>query len=45
MLTLKVAVARSSYLHVGYCLKDFQTPNYLMLGIGVRFNNRYPATR
>lgn len=45
MLTLKVAVTRSSFIHIGYCLKDFQTPNYLMLGVGYRFNNKYPRIR
>ncbi|WP_418990872.1 acyloxyacyl hydrolase [Alistipes sp.] len=45
MLTLKVAVTHSSYVHIGYCLRDFQTPNYLMLGIGFRFNNKYPRLR
>lgn len=42
ILSLKIAATRSSYIHIGYCLKDFQTPNYLMLGIGYRFNNKYP---
>ena len=26
MLTLKVGVTRNTFVHVGYCLKDFQTP-------------------
>ncbi len=42
MLTLKIAATRRLFVHVGYCLQDFQTPNYLMLGVGVRFNNKYP---
>lgn len=42
VVTLKIAATRSSYIHIGYCLKDFQTPNYLMLGVGYRFNNKYP---
>lgn len=45
MLTLKIAATRSTFVHVGYCLKDFQTPNYLMLGVGFRFNNKYPVLR
>lgn len=45
VVTLKVALTRSSFLHIGYCLKDFQTPNYLMLGVGYRFNNKYPRIR
>lgn len=36
-------LTRSSYLHVGYNLKNFSDPNYLMLGIGFRFNNKYPT--
>lgn len=42
MLSLKIAVTRSSYVHVGYCLRDFHMPNFLMLGVGYRFNNKYP---
>lgn len=45
MLTLKIAATRSSYIHIGYNLKDFHMPNYLMLGIGYRFNNKYPTQR
>lgn len=45
MLTLKIAVTRSSYLHIGYCLKNFHQPNFLMLGVGFRFNNKYPVLR
>ena len=35
-------MTRDTFLHVGYNLKDFHEPNYLMLGIGYRFNNRRP---
>lgn len=42
MLVLKVKVTRNSFLHIGYNLQEFRTPNYLMLGIGYRFNNKYP---
>ena len=45
MLTLKIAASRRTFVHIGYCLKDFQTPNYLMLGVGFRFNNKYPVLR
>lgn len=45
MLSLKIATTRSSYLHVGYNLRDFKEPNFLMLGIGYRFNNRTPSLR
>lgn len=45
MLTLKVAVTHSSYVHIGYSLRDFHMPNFLMLGVGYRFNNKYPRHR
>ena len=45
MLTLKMAVTRSSYVHIGYSLRDFHMPNFLMLGVGYRFNNKYPRHR
>lgn len=45
ILALKIGVTRSSFLHIGYCLKDFHTPNFLMLGVGYRFNNKYPRLR
>lgn len=43
MLALKIHMTRCSFLHVGYNLKDFKDPNFLMLGIGFRFNNKYPV--
>ena len=45
MLYLKINATRSSYVHIGYSLQNFQDPNFLMLGIGFRFNNRYPRLR
>lgn len=42
ILALKIDISRNSYLHIGYNLKDFHEPNYLMLGIGYRFNNKRP---
>lgn len=42
MLILKISMTRSTYLHIGYNLKDFRDPNFLMLGLGFRFNNKYP---
>lgn len=39
-LSLKMEVTRNSFLHIGYSLNDFHDPNYLMLGIGYRFNNK-----
>jgi len=43
VLALKIDVTRNSYLHIGYNLREFHEPNYLMLGIGYRFNNKRPA--
>lgn len=43
ILALKVEVTRSSFIHIGYNLRDFKEPNYLMLGIGYRFGNKYPC--
>ena len=45
ILALKIDMTRDTFLHVGYNLKDFHEPNYLMLGIGYRFNNRRPLYR
>lgn len=42
ILALKTQISRNSFLHIGYNLQDFHTPSYLMLGIGYRFNNKYP---
>jgi Lipid A 3-O-deacylase (PagL). len=42
ILALKIKMTRDTYLHIGYNLKDCKTPNYLMLGVGYRFNNKYP---
>lgn len=43
ILALKIEVTRSSFIHIGYNLQDFHDPNYLMLGFGFRFNNKYPT--
>ena len=43
ILALKTEITRSSYVHIGYSIKDFHTPNFLMLGLGFRFNNKYPT--
>ena len=42
-LALKIEVTRNSFIHIGYNLQNFKTPNYLMLGIGYRFGNKYPC--
>ncbi len=42
ILALKIEVTRHSFIHIGYSLQNFDTPNFLMLGIGFRFNNKYP---
>jgi hypothetical protein len=36
LLALKTAVTRSAYIHIGYSLQNFNAPNYLMLGLGLR---------
>lgn len=41
-LALKVKTSRKSFLHIGYNLKDFYQPNYLMLGIGYRLQSKTP---
>lgn len=45
MLALKAYLTRSTFLHIGYSLHNFQTPNFLMIGIGYRFNNKYPIIK
>lgn len=42
-LALKIEVTRSSFIHIGYNLQNFKTPNYLMLGVGYRLGNKYPC--
>ncbi len=42
ILALKIKVTRNSFIHIGYSLQNFETPNFLMLGFGLRFNNKYP---
>lgn len=43
ILALKTEITRNSFIHIGYTLHNFHTPSFLMLGIGVRFNNKYPT--
>ncbi len=43
ILALKIETSKSSFIHIGYNLKDFHIPNYLMLGIGYRFHDKYPT--
>ena len=45
ILALKIKVTRNSFIHIGYSLQNFDTPNFLMLGVGLRFNNKYPSLR
>ena len=40
ILALKINAFRGTFVHIGYCLNDFKYPNYLMLGVGYRFNDR-----
>ena len=41
-LALKVKATRNAFVHIGYNLKNFREPNYLMLGVGYRFHNKMP---
>lgn len=43
-VNLKLGITRALFANIGYCLNDFKHPNYLMLGLGLRFNHRR-ATR
>jgi hypothetical protein len=43
ILALKIEMTRNLFIHIGYSLQNFNTPNFLMLGIGYRFHNKYPA--
>lgn len=42
ILALKIKTTRHSFIHIGYNLQNFDTPNYLMLGLGLRLNNQRP---
>ncbi|HBL34746.1 MAG TPA: lipid A 3-O-deacylase [Porphyromonadaceae bacterium] len=42
ILALKIKTSRHSFIHIGYNLQNFETPNYLMLGIGYRFHDKSP---
>lgn len=42
IMSLKIKVTRQSFIHIGYNLQNFDTPNYLMLGLGLRLNNKHP---
>ncbi len=37
LLYLKAYYVKRSYIHVGYSLHNFDTPNYLMIGVGFTF--------
>jgi hypothetical protein len=43
VIALKTEITRNSFVHIGYSVKDFHMPNFLMLGLGYRFNNKYPV--
>lgn len=42
VVALKMDITRHTFLHIGYTLKNFHNPNYLMLGIGFRLNDKRP---
>lgn len=39
-LALKIDLTRNAFLHIGYSLRELKAPNFLMLGVGYRFNTR-----
>lgn len=41
-LGLKIRATKNSFFNIGYNVKNFHNPNYLMFGIGYRFNNKTP---
>ena len=41
ILALKIKTTRHTFIHIGYNLQNFDTPNYLMLGLGLRLNNHH----
>lgn len=41
-LGLKIRATKNSFWNIGYNVKNFHDPNYLMFGIGYRFNNKSP---
>jgi hypothetical protein len=45
VLALKIAMPRNTFLHIGYNLQNFKTPNYLMLGLGIRLHDKSPKVR
>jgi Lipid A 3-O-deacylase (PagL). len=45
ILALKINTSRNTFIHIGYSLQNFNTPSFLMLGLGLRFNNKYPSFR
>ncbi len=42
ILSLKIELLRNSFVHIGYSLRNFREPNFLMLGLGFRLNNKSP---
>ena len=40
IVALKTDITKNLFLHVGYQLYKFRKPNNLMLGVGVRFNDK-----
>ncbi len=38
-LALKVNVTHNSFVNVGYRIRNFNMPNFLMLGVGYRLGN------
>lgn len=40
VLALKIHLAKSFYVHIGYQLNSFKNPNNLMIGLGYRFHDK-----
>lgn len=38
-LALKIGLTPRTFLHIGYSLREFRAPNFLMLGVGFRFRS------
>lgn len=39
-VALKIGVTRHAFINIGYSLRDFKSPNHLMIGAGIRFNHQ-----
>ncbi len=42
IVALKIEMTSNTFLHIGYNVKNFHSPNFLMLGLGIRLHNKRP---